>query len=169
VLRISRRKIDSETPRRDGGWIRLSSERIPFWLWRCYLAKKKQNSLEQPRSRLLVDILGNDSDAKNIIAAMNLSSPKKNKKNEPNAIRKKLASILRDCLGVDCEWDDLNPAKGSWRTNWKLDVYRWEVTCTKDGQPFVAGCWWTMTECVKAGAVRFDKKDMEIYPIQKIS
>jgi hypothetical protein len=133
------------------------------------LAKKKKGDLEQTRPRFLVDILGNDLDAKNIIAMRHLSLPKKNKRSEQNAIRKKLARILRDCLGVDCEWDDLRPAKGAWRSNWRLDTYRWELYCTKDGQPFVAGCWWTMTECVKAGAVEYDKKEMEIYPVGKTS
>jgi hypothetical protein len=131
------------------------------------LAKKKAD-LEQAGSRFLVDVLGNNLDAKNVVAMRLLSLAKEKKRGEPNATRKKLAKILRDCLGFDCEWDDLRPAKGAWRTNWRLDVYRWELYCQKDGQPFVAGCWWTMTECVKAGAVEYDKKEMEIYPVKKL-
>jgi hypothetical protein len=133
------------------------------------LAKKKKAGLDQAGSRFLVDILGNDLNTKNIIAMIHLGLAKEKKRGEPNATRKKLAKILRDCLGVDCEWDDLRPAKGAWRTNWRLDVYRWELYCQKDGQPFVAGCWWTMTECVKAGAVGYDQKEMEIHPVGKTS
>jgi hypothetical protein len=82
-------------------------------------------------------------------------------------IRTRLAKIISRDLGIDCQPEHLRPATGSWRTDWRLDVYRWEVFArTKSGQPFVAGCWESMTDCVKAGAVRYDG-DGEIYPKPK--
>lgn len=78
--------------------------------------------------------------------------------------REKLAKILSECLGLDCDPSDLRPATGRNRTDRSLDIYCWEVfTKTKSGMVFVAGCWETMTECVQSGKVGC--KDGEIYPV----
>lgn len=46
--------------------------------------------------------------------------------------------------------EDIQPATGRWRTDWRLDVYRWELySQTKTGQPVVCGCWETLTEFVR--------------------
>lgn len=108
--------------------------------------------------RLLVNILGGQSlDQKNLEVFMQILQKRKSKKmrsrNAIGATRIKLAKIVSDCLGVECTPSDLYPAKGSWRTDRRLDVYRWEVVAKKRGVPFVAGCWDTMTDCVKEGAV----------------
>ncbi len=121
-------------------------------------AVKKKTKEPGSGSRLLVNILGEQSlDEMNREAFMQLLQQKKAKKlRSPNAIgatRIKLAEIVSKCLGVECTPNDLYPAKGAWRTDVRLDVYRWEIVATKGNIPFVAGCWDTMTDCVKAGAV----------------
>jgi hypothetical protein len=64
------------------------------------------------------------------------------------------------------DWDvrpeDIRPATGAWRTDWRLDVYRWELYSrlkrrdSHDGSelPVVAGCWDTLTEFVREAAER---------------
>lgn len=58
------------------------------------------------------------------------------------------------------EWDvrpeDISPASGSWRTDWRNDVYRWELftrlktrTTRGDELPVVCGCWDTLTLFVR--------------------
>lgn len=122
------------------------------------LSVKKKTKETKSDPRLLVNILGEQSlDEMNREAFMQLLQRKKVKKTRsPNAIgatRIKLAEIVSKCLGVECTPNDLYPARGAWRTDVRLDVYRWEVVATKGNIPFVAGCWDTMTDCVKAGAV----------------
>ena len=72
-------------------------------------------------------------------------------------VRIRLAKIISRDLGIDCKPEDLKPATGSYRTDWRQDVYRWEVfSKTKSGLPFVAGCWDSMSDCVKAGSVVYN-------------
>lgn len=57
------------------------------------------------------------------------------------------------------EWDvqpeDISPATGRHRTDWRQDVYRWELFARlkrQDGRPnhpVVCGCWETLTEFVR--------------------
>ncbi len=79
-------------------------------------------------------------------------------------IRIRLAKIISESLNLDCIPEDLKPATGRCRTDHTLDLYRWEVFCkTKTGMSWVRGSFYTMTECVKAGAVVLDR-DGEIGP-----
>jgi hypothetical protein len=69
-------------------------------------------------------------------------------------VRIRLAEILSECLGLDCQPEDLSPTQGEYRVSKSHDIYAWEVfTQTKSGLTFVAGSWDTMTDCVKAGKV----------------
>jgi hypothetical protein len=83
-------------------------------------------------------------------------------------VRIKLAKIVSDCLGVDCQPEDLRPTLGWCRSSNSImnDTYRWEVFCKKNGVTFVAGSYDTMTNCVKAGAVSIDR-DYEISAVSK--
>ena len=68
--------------------------------------------------------------------------------------RIKLAEILCRDLKVECFPEDLHPAGGRARNRTSTyDMYAWEVYCHKQGVPFVAGSFDTMTECVKVGRV----------------
>ena len=76
-------------------------------------------------------------------------------------IRIKLAKILSDSLDLDCQPEDLVPATGRGRTDRSLDLYAWEVfTKKKNGVGFVAGSFFTMTECVKAGKVSLSYEEI---------
>ena len=116
--------------------------------------------------RLLVNILGGDSlDEKNRTVFLQLSKRKKTKRrrncNAIGATRIKLAKIVSECLGIDCQPEDLKPATGANRTNKALDIYAWEVFARHyNGVPFVAGAFETMTECVKAGKVYIHKGEI---------
>ena len=73
-------------------------------------------------------------------------------------LRERAAKILNDNFP---DWDvrpeDIRPATGSWRTDWRSDVYRWELFSrlkrknSYDGSdlPVVCGCWETLTEFVR--------------------
>lgn len=51
---------------------------------------------------------------------------------------------------LDIRPEDIQPASGSYRSNWRLDVYRWELfTRTKGGTPAVFGSWERLTDFVK--------------------
>lgn len=68
-------------------------------------------------------------------------------------LRIRAAAILSANLGYPVQPEDISPATGSWRTDWRLDVYRWELyTRTASGLPVVAGCWMTLTQFVPAAA-----------------
>jgi len=52
------------------------------------------------------------------------------------------------------EWDvhpdDIVPASGRCRSDWRQDVYRWEIfTKTRTGLPVVCGSWDTLTRFVR--------------------
>jgi len=119
--------------------------------------------------RLLVNIFGcnemvNEHDKSNIATLrMLLGIKRKRQQCGVGKTRVKLAKIVSDCLGLDCHPEDLQAARGAWRTDKRLDVYAWEVTTNRrgSGMPFWAGCFDTMTDCVKAGFVHLH--DGEIY------
>lgn len=118
--------------------------------------------------RLLVNILGNSRmslDDDNLAALKFLASVKQKKKRGVGKTRVKLAKIVSDSLGIDCQPEDLQPASGANRTNKSLDTYAWEVFARhRDSDvAFVAGCFETMGECVKAGKVYLIKG--EIYTV----
>lgn len=108
--------------------------------------------------RLLVNILGGginmSLEEDNLEALRFLASRKRKNRNCIGKTRFKLAKIVSESLGIDCQPEDLQPATGANRTNKRLDVYAWEVFARHhNGVPFVAGCFETMTECVKSGKV----------------
>ena len=70
-------------------------------------------------------------------------------------VRIRLAKIISDSLGIVCEPEELQPARGANRTNKMLDIYAWEVFAHNNGKKFIAGSFNTMTECVKAGKVTY--------------
>jgi len=71
--------------------------------------------------------------------------------------RIKLAKIISESLGIKCEPEELKPAGGRQRNNTTIfDGYAWEVFASNDGRTFVAGSFFTMTECVKAGRVKLE-------------
>lgn len=72
-------------------------------------------------------------------------------------VRIQAAKILSDNFP---DWDvrpeDISPATGSWRTDWRNDVYRWELFTrlkkranSGDYMPVACGCWDTLTRFVK--------------------
>lgn len=80
-------------------------------------------------------------------------------------LRVAAAKLLTKYLDLDCRPEDISPATGAWRTDWRQDVYRWEVfTRTKTGIPFVMGCWWTLTDFVKQSKDGCHVHADEIYP-----
>ena len=60
-------------------------------------------------------------------------------------------------LTAEFEAEDLRPATGSWRTDFRLDVYRWEgqgrLFFPDDGiwLPITVDSYCTMTDCVRYG------------------
>lgn len=88
-------------------------------------------------------------------------------------LRERAAQILQKQFP---EWDvypqDIHPATGRWRTDWRLDVYRWELfsqtkpsMVTGLSMPVVCGCWETLTKFVKRASKEgcHVNKDSEIY------
>lgn len=66
-------------------------------------------------------------------------------------LRKRAADILSDNFP---DWDvrpeDIRPVTGHYRTDWRADVYRWELFARhKMGYPLVLGCWLTLTVFVR--------------------
>jgi hypothetical protein len=72
-----------------------------------------------------------------------------------------------------CQPEDISPATGAWRTNWRLDVYRWELYASKASDanfPVVLGCWQTLTDFVRFGrknGIKVDLKNLEISANEK--
>lgn len=74
------------------------------------------------------------------------------------------------------EWEvrpeDIDPGRGAWRTDWRQDVYRWELFTqyksdgTRHRMPIVCGSWQRLTEFVRnarrGGKVTLNS-DNEIY------
>jgi hypothetical protein len=96
------------------------------------------------------------------LAALKFLATVKRRKSGVGKTRIKLAKIVSDSLGIDCQPEDLRPASGANRTNTSLDIYAWEVFARyRDSDvPFVAGCFETMGECVKAGKVFLHKGEI---------
>lgn len=61
----------------------------------------------------------------------------------------------------------IQPARGFWRSSRYADCYRWEFTALHRGRSVAAGCWETMTACVKAGALVWSSKEGEVWPVKK--
>jgi hypothetical protein len=65
-------------------------------------------------------------------------------------LRIEAAKILSKSLGFTVDPSNIVPVTGAWRTNAKLDVYRWELfTRDSEGLALVAGCWDSLTDFVK--------------------
>lgn len=78
-------------------------------------------------------------------------------------VRIRLSRIISECLGWDCEPEDLQPAGGRQRNNTTMsDGYAWEVfTSTQSGHIVVAGSFDTMTDCVRAGRVTLSRGEIQ--------
>jgi hypothetical protein len=83
----------------------------------------------------------------------------------PGRVRQRLAAVLNASLpsinGVRVVWkaEQLYPATGRYRSDYRMDCCRWEGFCYMADRPeqvfSSVHCWHTMSECVKAGAVHF--------------
>jgi len=74
-------------------------------------------------------------------------------------LRIKAAKILTENLGFEIRPEEICPLTGSWRTDTRHDIYRWELFSHKNGVPFVAGCWSSLTDFVK----QVSEKDGKCY------
>jgi hypothetical protein len=75
------------------------------------------------------------------------------------------AKILTENLGFEVRPEEISVATGRNRSDWRMDVYRWELFGTNSyGSPVVAGCWERLTDFVKIAKVRgcFITDDREI-------
>ena len=61
-------------------------------------------------------------------------------------VRVAAAKIISDSLGMDVLPEDIVPASGRYRTDWRMDTFRWELQTPSAW----AGCWETLTSFVKA-------------------
>ena len=82
-------------------------------------------------------------------------------------VRIAAAKLITKYTDLDVKPEDIQPATGSWRTDWRQDVYRWEVfTQTKLGLVWVGASWQRLTEFVKetqkAGCCHYNG-DREFY------
>jgi len=65
-------------------------------------------------------------------------------------VRIEAAKIISESLGFDVQPEDIRPQTGAWRTDMRLDVFRWELyTYERPGLPFVAGGWEKLTDFVR--------------------
>ena len=78
--------------------------------------------------------------------------------NKPGRIRIRLAELLSVELGWLIDPSDLWPQQGAWRTDVRLDVFRWEGLIPGDeliphqkGRKVGVYCWDSMTDCVRYG------------------
>lgn len=71
-------------------------------------------------------------------------------RNHIGRLRIRAANILaRQFHDWDVRPEDICPATGRGRSDWRQDVYRWELfTRTKTGIPLVYGSWQTLTRFV---------------------
>lgn len=75
-------------------------------------------------------------------------------KHHVGRLRIRAAKILNDNFP---DWDvrpeDISPATGRCRSDWRQDIYRWELfTKTRTGLPVVCGSWDTLTRFVRLAA-----------------
>jgi hypothetical protein len=64
------------------------------------------------------------------------------------------AKILNEAFPkIHVEPEDIQPATGSYRTDWRQDVYRWELFASIKGPgrrvPFCGQCWQSLTDFVR--------------------
>lgn len=69
-------------------------------------------------------------------------------------VRIAAAKILSENLGFEVRPEHIQPASGRARTDWRLDLYRWEIFTYDNGVPVVAGCWERLTDFVKVAKSR---------------
>lgn len=82
--------------------------------------------------------------------------------------RERLAELLEVEMDYPVDPNDLRPVTGSWRTDVRLDVQRWDASLPGGymGKSMCAGSWHTMTELVKMGvSVQYDTGSLEVYPL----
>ncbi len=77
------------------------------------------------------------------------------------------AKLLTMYTDLDVRPEDIKPATGRYRTDWRQDTYRWEVfTRTKSGMVWVGGSWQRLgdfvRECKREKACHYDS-DCELY------
>jgi hypothetical protein len=69
-----------------------------------------------------------------------------------------------------CQPEDISPAQGQNRSNWLMDVYRWELRVYQGKFVHLLGCWQTLTKFVQLAAkygMQVDWKDREIHANEK--
>jgi len=76
------------------------------------------------------------------------------------------AKILSEGFGFEVCPEDIKPATGRPRSDWRQDIYRWELFANNGRLPVVCASWVTLTEFVKkAKKAGFHVNgDNEIYP-----
>lgn len=76
------------------------------------------------------------------------------------------AEVLSKGFGFRVDPEDIKPATGRARSDWRQDIYRWELFAHNGRLPVVFASWVTLTEFVrKAKRNGFHvNKDSEIYP-----
>lgn len=81
-------------------------------------------------------------------------------------VRIAAAKILTAGFGFQVDPEDIKPATGSYRTDWRADVYRWELFARNGSLPVVCASWMTLTEFVKKAKRKgfHVNDDSEIYP-----
>ncbi len=111
------------------------------------------------KGRPLIDVLFDDEAKKN---QMKQPHHGRNGAQHVGRLRIRAAKILNDNFP---DWDvrpeDIRPATGRWRTDFRMDVYRWELFSrlkrrnSHDGSelPVVCGCYDTLTNFVKEASV----------------
>lgn len=77
------------------------------------------------------------------------------------------AKLITQYTDLDVKPEDIQPATGRCRTDWRQDIYRWEIfTKTKLGCNWVGASWQRLTEFVretrKSGCCHYNN-DCEIY------
>lgn len=104
---------------------------------------------------------------------MSISKPHhgRNGSRHVGRLRIAAAKILTKGLGFEVLPEHIQPATGRNRTDWRQDIYRFEVFTYNGKMPVVVGCYWTLASFIKDSGP--DKTchiyDGELYPgTQKI-
>jgi len=74
-------------------------------------------------------------------------------KNHIGRLRIAAAEILSHGLGYTVYPEDIVPATGRYRSDWRQDVYRWEVFAHNGTVPCVLHAWVTLGDFVKHARV----------------
>ena len=122
----------------------------------------------------------NDHDINNLIALRQLAASSQRRRagkgqngsRHVGRVRIAAAKILSESLGFNVAPEEIRPQSGAWRTDHRLDVYRWELfTHSSPGMPFVAGCWERLTEFVsnskKSGGCHYHDGEIHSGPADK--